>query len=105
MSQRRNRPVRFRPSASADLENIWTFTADRWSPDQADKYVTELVETIGRLAENPNLARERTEFTPPVRIYVFRSHIIIFSSAGEHLDVIRIRHSREDWMSDPAADA
>jgi toxin ParE1/3/4 len=104
MSQRRNRPVRFRPSAAADLENIWAFTADRWSPDQADKYIAELVKTIDLLADNPNLARERFEFSPPVRIYVFRSHIIVFRDGGDYLDVIRLRHSREDWMSDPGSE-
>ena len=72
---------------------------------QADAYVGGLLDAIDLLVENPRIARERIEFTPTVRIHPFRSHIIVFRDEGAYLDVIRIRHSREDWMSDPAGEA
>jgi toxin ParE1/3/4 len=90
--------------ARADLEAIWLFTADRWSVAQADAYVGELLSTIDLLVENLKIARERIEFTPTARIHPCRSHIIIFRDEDTYLDVIRIRHSREDWMSDPAGE-
>jgi len=64
--------------------------------------VSELLGMLELLVEAPGIARERIEFTPTVRIHPFRSHIIIFRDEDTYLDVIRIRHSREDWASDPA---
>jgi len=101
MAKNPSRPIRLKPAALADLENIWTFTADRWSVDQADTYVDGLNATFERLAENPQAVRERTEFNPPVRIYRYESHVVIFRDEGDHLLIIRIRHGHEDWLNDP----
>ena len=100
MEQSQGKPCRYRPAALSDLEDIWSFTAQRWSPDQADAYVTDLAAAIDRLSANPGIVRERIEFTPTVRIYNFKAHIVIFRDEGDHLDIIRIRHEREDWTSD-----
>jgi hypothetical protein len=34
MSQKQNKPFRLKPAALTDLENIWSFTAIRWSADE-----------------------------------------------------------------------
>lgn len=101
MSQNQNKPYRLKSAAVLDLEGIWSFTAGRWSVEQADEYVSGIVAAIERLAENPAIARERIEFTPPVRIYTHKSHVIIFRDEGDHLSVIRVRHGSEDWASAP----
>lgn len=102
MSQsQKNKPIRLKPAALADLENFWTFTADRWSADKADEYVSGLYAAFERLAENPAGVRERIEFTPPVRIYRYESHIVVFRDEADNIAIIRIRHGHEDWASDP----
>ncbi|HRP10080.1 MAG TPA: type II toxin-antitoxin system RelE/ParE family toxin [Terricaulis sp.] len=57
---------------------------------------------IERIAADPNIARERTEYDPPVRIYRYKAHIIIYHDLGERISIVRIRHGAEDWMNDPA---
>lgn len=32
----------FSPAAQADIEGIWDYSADRWGPDQADRYTDEI---------------------------------------------------------------
>ncbi|WP_348626341.1 type II toxin-antitoxin system RelE/ParE family toxin [Aminobacter sp. AP02] len=32
----------FSPAAEADLEQIWHYTADTWSPEQANQYVLQI---------------------------------------------------------------
>lgn len=54
------------------------------------------------LPRTPGIVRERVEFTPPVRIYRYEAHIIVFRDEGDHLAIIRIRHGSEDWASDPS---
>lgn len=76
------------PEALRDIEGIWAYGAETWSPDQADRYLDERVQAFDRVARSPTLFRERLEFTPPVRIYPYRSHLIVYfgpEGAGDHL--------------------
>ena len=103
MSQnpRSAKPFRLTPAALGDLEKIYDFTVERWSVSKADEYVSGLHVAFERLAENPLIARERIEYTPPVRIYRHESHIVVFLDEPDHVKIIRIRHGREDWANDP----
>jgi toxin ParE1/3/4 len=53
------------------------------------------------LSPSRSFAREREEYAPTVRILRVESHVVIYRLAGDQVDIIRVRHSREDWMSDP----
>lgn len=95
---------RLTPAAQGDLEAIWRFTANRWSVRQAEAYLSGLRDVLEDLIANPRMARERFELTPPVRVHPYGSHIIIYMIETDHLAVVRIRHSRENWIGDPVGD-
>lgn len=92
---------RLTPAAQADLAAIWTYTAETWSVAQADVYIAGIRNALGMLLDIPEIARERTEITPPVRVHRHRSHIIVYRIDAPYLAVIRIRHGHEDWGDDP----
>jgi toxin ParE1/3/4 len=89
----------FTPKAEADLASIWAFTAERWSATQAERYLTGLGDTLALFRAHPEIARRRTEFTPPVRLHPYRSHVVIFTADEEALEVIRVVHMRADWAA------
>lgn len=43
--------------AVEDLGNIWEYTVDRWSEEQADSYYRMLLEICGKIANQPDLGR------------------------------------------------
>lgn len=90
------RRLAFRPRAEADLDDIWAFTVDRWSLAQARAYLTGLSGSLDLLRDHPEIARLH-DFQPPVRIFPYRSHLVIFHSDDTMLEVIRILHTRSDW--------
>lgn len=90
---------RLTPAAQRDLEKIWLYGADRWSTDQAERYADTMEETFERLRVMPELARERLEFDPPVRIHPVARHIVIYRIDGDHLTVLRILGQSQDWQS------
>jgi toxin ParE1/3/4 len=90
--------VRLTPRAEADLEDIWRYGAAEWSPDQADRYIDGLAAVFDLLSAMPRLAREHTEFAPPVRIHPSGPHLVIYRISGNHLDVLRILGGRQDWQ-------
>jgi toxin ParE1/3/4 len=43
----------------------------QFATDRAERYQRGLIRTFKRLPDNPRMAREPTEFVPPVRIYPY----------------------------------
>jgi toxin ParE1/3/4 len=91
-------PYKLTRQAIADLDDIWRYSAETWSVAQADRYTDDLTHTFDMLASIPNLGRERTEFTPPVRIHAHGEHLIIYTFANETVNIIRILGGRQSWQ-------
>lgn len=55
------------------------------------------------IATNPQMARERGELSPPLRIHPFKSHLIVYriEDDGDIL-IVRVRRGHEDWSSGAA---
>lgn len=97
----RNSPlsVKLAPQAEHDLEAIWSFTATTWSVAQAEIYIGDLSNTFDLIAHNPLIARERSEFTPPIRMHRHQSHLIIYRVIDDHLQIIRVVHMKQNWSA------
>jgi toxin ParE1/3/4 len=89
----------FTPKAEADLLEIWDNTVARWSEAQAERYLGGLDQTLRLLCDYPDIARLHDEFTPPVRLLPYRSHLVIFVATDSALDVIRVVHMRTNWAA------
>lgn len=67
-----------RPAAQEDLAAIWRKGAETWGPDQADRDADGLFTLFDLLADFLEIARERAECTPPVRIHPTETHLMIY---------------------------
>ena len=90
---------RLTPAAQNDLADIWLYTAQQCSVTQADRYTDILEDTLERLLFMPDMARERPEFDPPVRIHPSADHLIIYHIEKDHLSVLRILGASQDWQA------
>lgn len=99
MSSDEGARYRLSPRALADLDDIWRFSAESWSIEQADRYIDDLVRIFELIATMPTLAREHSEFKPPVRIHVHESHLIVYTIAEDHVSIMRLLGGRQDWVS------
>lgn len=88
---------RLTPRALDDLGHIWRYSAETRSPDRADRYIDDLIAIFEAIAATPTLARERSEFSPPVRIHVHESHLIVYTAAAGQVVVLRLLGGRQDW--------
>ncbi|MEM7709659.1 MAG: type II toxin-antitoxin system RelE/ParE family toxin, partial [Pseudomonadota bacterium] len=84
--------------AEEDIIQAYLDGARDFGVDQAEAYHARLERTFVLLADNPRIARERSELTPPVRVHPCGAYVIIYL-VDKHDDVliIRLRHGREDW--------
>jgi len=92
-----------RPATEADLSDIWLQGASAWGIEQAERYADGLFAHFDLLVEFPEVARERVEFSPPVRIHPSGAHLVIYRQMEQGIEVIRILHGHQNlaaYLSD-----
>ncbi len=91
----------FRVSLQAqdDIRNIGRYTQRIWGAEQRKFYLSGLDQKFHQLAENPNLAAERREFDPPVRIHLHQRHLIVYVAEEPNILIVRVLHESMDTPS------
>jgi len=91
----RRRAVLLSPKAEAELEEIWLYTRDHWSLEQADAYTDAIGDAFDDLATGRKIGR-------PVGVrdgyfkYAVGSHLAFYRMNDTELVVVRILHQRMD---------
>jgi len=86
----------FAPAADRDLADIWLYTAETWSRDQADRYAGLIVDTCGRLASGEVRGRPIPEIGATYLKVTVGAHLVIYTSSGDAVLVLRVLHRRMD---------
>jgi toxin ParE1/3/4 len=94
------RKITFKDSAVADLDAIYWHGVQTWGRQRARTYLEALENLFGLLAVQPEIARERNELDPPVRLHPYRSHLVIFTADATEVDILRVVHSRSNWQAE-----
>jgi toxin ParE1/3/4 len=87
--------------ASEDIENIWLYTFENWSFEQADRYINLIFDEIEYLANNPNSGTDFNHSRKNYRCSKVKSHLIFYKFIDKQndIDIIRILHQRMDIAS------
>ena len=85
------------PRARADLEAIWTYTAERWSVEQADRYVALLHRAMQTAAVEPRLWRSCDDIRRGYFKHAAGSHVLFFRRDESGIVVVRILHRSMDF--------
>lgn len=90
--------IRFTRKAVDDHSDIWNYTTDRWSEQQADTYYRLLIASCRKVAGNPVLfGREYKELGEKVYGFKVNKHIIFYRIVGDNgIEIVRILHERMD---------
>jgi toxin ParE1/3/4 len=92
-----SRRLLFRPAAVADLDAIWTFTADRWGVAQADAYVRELHDACAALSRRERVDQDASGLRPGYRKLRCGRHVIFHRAPDDgSIEIVRILHDRMD---------
>ncbi|MFC2101417.1 type II toxin-antitoxin system RelE/ParE family toxin [Bacteroidota bacterium] len=89
-------------AALKDLESIWSYTYEKWSIEQADRYYNLIIEEIEFIASNSLSGRSIDYIKQGYRSSKVKSHLVFYKINPEKtIDVVRILHQRmdvENWM-------
>lgn len=103
--RKKNREImayRLTCKAAEDIIAIYEEGIRLFGAVQAEKYHFGIEKVFRLLSENPELAREREEITPPVRVHPYGTHLIVYIIEPKRdILIVRVRHGHEDWQEDP----
>lgn len=88
---------RFTRKAVEDLNQIWEYSFETWSEEQADLYYHMLIASCEKLAENPESGKSYTEIFNGLKGFVAGKHVIFYRNMKDDLiEITRILHVRMD---------
>ena len=84
-----------------DLEQIWVYTLETWSVEQANRYFNLVLQEIEYLSENPKSGKNYQDVRKGYFRSRVKSHLIFYKiNAKENvLEIVRILHQRVDIES------
>ena len=87
--------------ASQDLENIWIYTFENWSIEQADRYLNLIMDEIEYIAQKPESGIDYSFVKNGYYRSKIKSHFIFYrmDHKNEFVEIIRILHQRMDIES------
>jgi len=84
-------------NALIDLEEIWVYTFNNWSLEQADRYYNLIISEIEYICEHPNSGKSYLIIREGCKASKVRSHLIFYKlDSKENIQIIRILHQRMD---------
>jgi len=86
--------------AVEDLNDIWNYTIETWSENQAEIYYLLLIDSCQELANKPNLGKSYEIIEKNVLGYRTGQHIIFYRIVTEkEIEVVRVLHGMMDMKS------
>ena len=86
----------FHESAIGDLEEIWLYTFQTWSLEQANRYHSLIYKEIEFLAGKPVSGKEFNHIRKGYRSAKVKSHLIFYRYSSSEIEIIRILHESMD---------
>lgn len=76
--------------AIQDIEEIADYIARQSGLDQAERFLNKLDAKFVKIAQFPNLGRERDEILPGLRSLPMGNYLILYMVIGEKVEIFRV---------------
>jgi toxin ParE1/3/4 len=88
---------RFTNEAVKDLEEIWSYTKQKWSFEQADRYYHLIIDEIEFISSNPLLGRSIDYIKEGYKSTKVKSHVVFYKQdENDTILIVRILHQSTD---------
>lgn len=86
--------------ALEDINNIWIYTAENWSAEQADRYYNLIFDEIEYIVQNFEMARDFDKIRKSYKYSKVKSHLIFFKKhKTNEVEVVRVLHERTNIVN------
>ena len=88
---------RISQEAIKDLKNIWVYTFNKWSKEQADRYYDLIIAEIEFIADNYLTGKSVEQTRKNYRVTKIKSHLIFYRKVeNDIVEIVRVLHQRMD---------
>ena len=84
--------IRFSGESERDIDGIAAYTTATWSWRQTHKYLAQLEDGIGLIAQNPSIGRACDELHAGLRRFEVGHHVIFYLTENAGIFVVRVLH-------------
>jgi toxin ParE1/3/4 len=88
--------VIFHEEALSDLEEIWLYTFETWSLEQADRYYEQIIKEIGFVSKKPTSGKNLHSLREGYYSTKVKSHFIFYKFSLTELEIVRVLHESLD---------
>jgi len=86
---------RISKQAIDDLNDIWIYTLNKWSKEQADRYYNLIIEEIEFVTDNFMTGKSVEQTRKNYRVTKIKSHLIFYRKVdNEIVEIVRVLHQR-----------
>ncbi|UQD56537.1 type II toxin-antitoxin system RelE/ParE family toxin [Flavobacterium sp. K5-23] len=83
--------------ALEDINNIWIYTAENWSVEQANRYYNLIIDEIEYIVDNFEMGRDFGKIKKSYKYSKVKSHLIFFRKDKTNvIEVVRVLCERMD---------
>ena len=83
--------------ALEDLNNIWVYTPENWSIEQANRYYNLIVDEIEYVSGNFEVTKDFGNIRKNYKFSKVKSHLVFYKKIeNTEMEVVRILHERMD---------
>lgn len=83
--------------AIKDLNNIWVYTLNKWSKEQADRYYDLIIAEIEFIADHFMSGKSAEQTRKNYRVTKIKSHLIFYRKVENGMvEIVRILNQRMD---------
>ena len=76
--------------AIQDIEQIADYIASRSGLDRADRFLSNLDAKFAKIAQFPNIGRQRDEILPLLRSLSIDNYLILYMPIGQNVEIFRV---------------
>lgn len=87
------------PLAEEDLEEIWSFVAER-DVEAADRLIDEITGRFDHLLAYPEAGRARHELLVNLRSLPVKRYVIFYQPTDDGVEIFRVLHGSRDVQSE-----
>ncbi len=86
------------PDAEKDLEEVWSYTFEKWGADQADHYLSQIEICCERIAAGEAYCRSFPEVDARLKSHHCQHHYIFFLETADRPTVLAVLFERMNLL-------
>ena len=81
-----------------DIAGIYEYGIERFGILQAQNYLLGMHDLFQTLTKSPHIGRDASEFSPSLKRFTYKSHMVFYLNSASDILIIRVLHHSMDYQ-------